>query len=57
MKYDMLIIMFYRQELFLKYSQQFRTLFQALDVDVKKTEEEEANLGVGFRLRFNISLL
>ncbi|KAF6390903.1 hypothetical protein mRhiFer1_016442 [Rhinolophus ferrumequinum] len=35
-----------RQELFLKYSQQFRTLFQALDADVRKTKEEEANLGI-----------
>lgn len=55
--YVILIIMFYRQELFLKYSQQFHTLFQELDVNLKKTKEEGTNLAVGFRFHFKISLL
>lgn len=35
-----------RQKIFHKYSKQFQTVFQALDMDVKKTKEEEEKLAV-----------
>lgn len=52
----MLIIMFYRQNLHLKYSQQFLTLFREWDTDMRKAQEQEEKLAVGISLGFKIDL-
>lgn len=52
-----LIVMFYRQNLHLEYSQQFQTLFREWDIDIQKAQEQEEKLAVSIRLSFKISLL
>lgn len=52
----LLIIMFYRQKVFRKYSQQFMTLFQEWDADMQKAKTEGEKLAVGIRLHFIITL-
>lgn len=49
--------MFYRQNLYLEYAQQFQTLFQEWDLDMKKAQEQEEKLAVSISLSFKISLL
>lgn len=51
-----LVIMFYRQNLHFKYSQQFLTLFQKWDTDMRRAQEQEAKLAVGISLGFKIYL-
>jgi hypothetical protein len=51
------IIMFYRQKLNKEYSQQFLTLFQQWEIDMKKVEEQEEKLSVRITFSFIINLL
>lgn len=51
-----LVIMFYRQKLHLKYSQQFLTLFWDWDTDMRKVQEQEEKLAVGISLGFKTDL-
>ncbi|KAF0876921.1 SYCP3 protein, partial [Crocuta crocuta] len=45
-----------RQNLHLKYSQQFLTLFREWNIDMRKAQEQEEKLAVGISLGFNIDL-
>uniref|UniRef100_UPI0016596CA4 synaptonemal complex protein 3-like n=1 Tax=Halichoerus grypus TaxID=9711 RepID=UPI0016596CA4 len=45
-----------RQNLHLKYSQQFLTLFREWDTDMRKAQEQEEKLAVGISLGFKIDL-
>ena len=47
-----IFITLYRQKLNQEYSQQFLTLFQQWDIDVKKAEEQEEKLAVSIMLSF-----
>ena len=49
--------MFYRQNLYLKYAQQFQTLFREWDIDMQKAQEQEEKLAVSISPSFKISLL
>lgn len=49
--------MFHRQNLYLKYAQQFQTLFREWDLDMKKAQEQEEKLAVSISLSFKMSLL
>ena len=51
-----LVVMVYRQNLHLKYSQQFLTLFWEWDTDMRKAQEQEEKLAVGISLGFKIDL-
>ena len=51
-----LIIMFYRQNLHLKYSQQFLTLFREWNVDMQKAQKQQEKLAVGISFGFKIDL-
>lgn len=53
----MLFLMFHRQNLYLKYAQQFQTLFREWDLDMKKAQEQEEKLAVSISLSFKMSLL
>uniref|UniRef100_A0A8D1G4X6 XLR/SYCP3/FAM9 domain-containing protein n=1 Tax=Sus scrofa TaxID=9823 RepID=A0A8D1G4X6_PIG len=44
-----LIVMFYRQNLHLEYSQQFQTLFREWDIDIQKAQEQEEKLANMFQ--------
>lgn len=56
MKYDNIIIMFYRQKLSQEYSQQFLTLFQQWETDIQNSEKQEEKLAVSIMLRIIINL-
>ena len=53
----LLFLMFYRQNLYLNYAQQFQTLFQEWDIDMQKAQEQEEKLAVSISPSFKISLL
>lgn len=53
----MLIILFSREELYEEYSQQFATLVQMWNLDVKKVKEQGEKLAVGIRLSISITCL
>ena len=53
----MLFLMFYRQNLYLNYAQQFQTLFREWDIDMQKAREQEEKLAVSISPSFKISLL
>ena len=42
----LLFLMFYRQNLYLKYAQQFQTLFREWDINMQKAQEQEEKLAV-----------
>lgn len=56
MKYDNIIIMFYRQKLSQEYSQQFLTLFQQWETDIQNSKKQEEKLAVSIMLRIIINL-
>ena len=49
--------MFYRQNLYLNYAQQFQTLFREWDIDMQKAREQEEKLAVSISPSIKISLL